>query len=100
MNGTTNLKLDNGIQQLEDWAGTAHQVHRNHLYKALFAIIDGSAADHYVVLQDKENANARFVLVREDLVLKVNYPADGSFGIDYIGPMDDAPGITLALAAL
>lgn len=100
MNGTTNLKLDNGLQQLEDWAGTAHQIHRNHLYKALFAITDNSVTNHYVVLQDKENTHARFVLVREDLVLKVNYPTHDSFGIDYIGPMDDAPGISLALAAL
>jgi hypothetical protein len=100
MNGTTNLKLDNGIQQLEDWAGTAHQTHKNHLYKALFAITDGSVANHYVVLEDKENTHARFVLVREDLVLKVNYPTPDSFNIDYIGPMDDAPGITRALQAL
>ena len=62
-------------------------------------ITDGSVTNHYVVLQDKENTHARFVLVREDLVLKVNYPTADSFGIDYIGPMDDAPGISLALQA-
>jgi hypothetical protein len=99
LNGGKHLKLDNGLQQLEEWADNARQVHKNQLYKALFAVTDGSVCHSYGVLQDKENPNAHFVMVREDLVLKVNYPDSGSFGISYIGPMEDAPGISLALQA-
>jgi hypothetical protein len=99
MNGTKNLKMDNGMRQLEVWADTAHQVHKNHLYKALFAVTDGSVANHYAVLRGTEETT-RFVLVREDLVLKVTYPDADSFTIDYIGPMDDAPGIGPALQTL
>src|SRR2546422_2104084 len=100
MNGTQNLKMDNGMQQLEVWADTAHQVHKNYLYKALFAVTDGSVAQRYTVLHSKEETTARFVLVRDDLVLKVTYPDADTFAIDYIGPMDDAPGIGLALQTL
>jgi hypothetical protein len=95
-----NLKLDNGLQQLEDWADAAPHIHKNQLYKALFAVTDGTVHHNYGVLQDKENPNAHFVLVREDLVLKVNYSGPGAFEIAYIGPMEDAPGIGLALQAL
>jgi hypothetical protein len=94
------LTLDSGLRQLEEWADTAHQVHKNQLYKALFAITDRSVSHRYAVLQDTEDSRAHFVLVREDLVLKVNYPDDGTYGISYIGPMDDAPGIIPALQAL
>ena len=99
-NGGKHLKLDSGLQQLEEWAETARQAHKNQLYKALFAVTDGSVCGSYGVLQDKEIGNAHFVLVREDLVLKVNYPDADSFGILYIGPLEDAPGLDLALEAL
>ena len=98
MNGKT-LKLDSGWQQLEEWADNARHLEKNHLYKALFAITDGSVGHHYGLLQDKEDPHAHFILVREDLVLKVNYPDRDSFGISYIGPLEGAPGISLALQA-
>ena len=93
------LKMNTGLQHLDEWAETAGQVHKNQLYKALFAITDGSVASSYGVLQDKENPNAQFVLVREDLVLKVDYPDTDSFGITYVGPLVGAPGLGLALEA-
>jgi hypothetical protein len=94
------FKLDSGLQELEKWADRARQVQKNQLYKALFAVTDGSVCHTYGVLQDTEDANARFVLVREDLVLKVNYSDQDSFGILYIGPLEGAPGLNLALDAL
>jgi hypothetical protein len=100
MNGDNNLKLDSGLQQLEEWADNARHIEKNQVYKALFAVIDGSVIQHYGVLADKEDPIAHFVLVREDLVLKVTYRGGGSVGIDYIGPLADAPGISLALQAL
>ena len=94
------LKMNSGVQQLEDWTDSAGQVHKNQLYKALFAVTDGSVSSNYGVIQDKENENAHFVLVREDLVLKVDYPDAESFGISYIGPLENAPGLGMALEAL
>jgi hypothetical protein len=99
-NGRKNLRMDSGLQQLEEWAESARQVHKNQLYRALFAVTDGSVWSSYGVLRDKENHNAHFVLVREDLVLKVDYPDSESFGVLYIGPLADAPGLDVALEAL
>jgi hypothetical protein len=99
LNGDKNLKLDSGLPQLEEWADNARQAQKNQVYKALFAVTDGSVGHHYGVLADKEDPNAHFVLVREDLVLKVTYTDSASFGISYIGPLAGAPGISLALQA-
>jgi Family of unknown function (DUF6235) len=96
--GGKHFKLDGGIEQLETWAANARQVQKNHLYKALFAVTDGSVFSTHGVLQDTENPHAKFILVREDLVLKVSYSHD-SFGILYIGPLEGAPGLNLALDA-
>lgn len=96
---TSTLKLDSGLQHLEDWADTASQTEKNHLYKALFAVSGRTVHHHYGVLTDKENRNAHFVLVREDLVLKVNYSDQDTFDIAYIGSMAGAPGFDLALQA-
>ena len=92
-------KMSAGFEQLEEWADGASHVQKNQLYKALFTVTEGSVYHHYGVLQDKETLDARFVLVREDLVLKVNYPDTDSFGILYIGPLEGAPGLNLALEA-
>jgi hypothetical protein len=101
MNGNKNLKLDtSALRQLEEWADDARQTHKNQLYKALFAIADGTVGQHYGVLAGKENPGTHFVLVREDLVLKVDYLDGDSFGISYIGALEDAPGIDLVLQAL
>jgi hypothetical protein len=99
VNRDKHLTLD-GLQQLEDWADTARHIHKNQLYKALFAVTDGTVDRHYGVLQDTEDPDAHFIIIREDLVLKVNYPDRGSFGITYIGPLEDAPGINLALQTI
>jgi len=93
------LKMTSGLQHLENWAEGAGQTHKNQLYKALFAITDGTAASNYGIIHDKENPNAHFVLVREDLVVKVDYPDNESFGITYVGALVGAPGLGLALEA-
>jgi hypothetical protein len=98
-NYSINLKLESGLELLDEWAARARQTAKNHLYKALFAITDGSVYHRYGVLQDQENPNAHFVLVRDDLVLKVNYQSRESFGILFIGPLASAPGLDLALEA-
>ncbi|MFL6143015.1 MAG: DUF6235 family protein [Labedaea sp.] len=96
-NSGRRFRLDTGVRQLEDWADRARQGQKNQLYKALFAVTDGSVFRDYAVLEDVENPNAHFILVREDLVLKVVYTEPGSFGILYIGPLESAPGLDLAI---
>ena len=87
VNGDQHLKLDSGLRQLDEWADTARHIHKNQLYKALFAVTDRTVSHSYGVLQDTEDPRTHFILVREDLVLKVNYPDNSSFGISYIGPL-------------
>ena len=96
--GSRRFRLGYGLDYLEAWAASARQVQKNHLYKALFGVTDGSVFHTYAVLQDMENPHAKFILVREDLVLKVQY-TDDTFGIEYIGPLEHAPGLDLALDA-
>ena len=90
------FKLGTGLEQLEEWAGQARQSQKNVLYKALFAVIDGSVFNHYDVLRDALNSWEFFVLIREEIVLKICYTDATSFGILYIGPLKDAPGLDLA----
>jgi hypothetical protein len=98
-NSVKRFRLDTGLPQLEEWSDRARQAQKNVLYKALFAVTDGSVFRDYGVLQDVEDPNAHFVLVREDLVLKVVYAERDSFGILYIGPLESAPGLDVALDA-
>lgn len=101
ISGGRTVKLDNGLEVLEKWADKAGPAPKNVLYKALFAVTEGSVFHRYGVLQDTENANDFFVLIREDLVLKISYMEDGeSFGIRYIGHLEEAPGLDVVLDRL
>jgi hypothetical protein len=92
-----NFKLAVGLDQLEEWSDGARQAHKNVLYKALFSVTDGSVFYNYGVLRGAENHSEFFVLIREDLVLKIEFPDESTFGILYIGPLEGAPGLDLAL---
>jgi|RhiMethySRZTD1v2_1073278.scaffolds.fasta_scaffold4346606_1 hypothetical protein len=94
---TRTFKLTTGLEHLEDWSGGAGQAHKNILYKALFTVPDGSVFYNYGVLRAADNPFEFFVLIREDLVLKISFPDESSFGILYIGPLEGAPGLDLAL---
>ncbi|HET9139104.1 DUF6235 family protein [Actinophytocola sp.] len=91
------MRLSGGLEQLDEWAAEARQSQKNVLYKALFAVTEGSVYHRYGILVDPMNTSEHFVLVREDLVLKFRYEDAGSFGILYIGPLETAPGLDLAL---
>lgn len=93
------FRLGDGLEQLEQWSGAARQSAKNSLYKALFAVTDASVFRRYGVLRDTENPWNFFVLVREDLVLKIGYSDRDTFGILYIGPLETAPGLDVALEA-
>lgn len=86
------MRLDAGLDWIERWSPTAGQAAQNALYKALFAIADGSVFSAYLTIADLDEAEEFFVLVRGDLVLKVRLGYPDAFGIVFIGPMREAPG--------
>ncbi|HET9141405.1 DUF6235 family protein [Actinophytocola sp.] len=92
-----NYRLTDGTEQLDAWSEQAGQAAKNALYKALFAVTDGSVFRAYGVLPDRQSAQEHFVLVREDLVLKVSFTDEDAFAIRYIGALDGAPGLDLSL---
>ena len=101
VNGNTTAKLNAGIETLEQWAADARHVQKNLLYKALFSVTEGSVFERYAVLQDTQNPLEHFVLVREDLVVKIGFQPDcEGFGIQFIGPLEDAPGLAVLLDGL
>lgn len=88
--GRRRFRLDMGMARLETWAATAGQIDKNAVYKALFAVSDGTVFQNYKVLDDVHQAREFFIMVRRDLVVKISYHEADAFGILYIGPIDDA----------
>jgi hypothetical protein len=93
------FRMDTGRDVLEDWAEEAGQSKKNAIYKALFAVTDGSVFRTYRIVDDFQRANEFFVIVKDDLVLKVRVHCFDSFGIVYIGPSAKAPHLNLGFAA-
>jgi Family of unknown function (DUF6235) len=85
------FRMDTGLDILEHWADTATQSAKNAVYKALFAVSDGSVFQVYRTVDDMQRANEYFVLIKKDLVLKIRVNCFDSFGIAYIGPGDLNP---------
>ncbi|MFL6142299.1 MAG: DUF6235 family protein [Labedaea sp.] len=79
------FRLEAGVDVLEQWAATAHQAHKNVVYKALFAISDGSVFRDYIVFDDANHAGEYSVLVRDDLIIRVAVHGLDAFAIRYIG---------------
>jgi hypothetical protein len=98
--GNTNrplLRMDTGIDVLEEWADGANQQDKNAVYAALFAMADRTLLRSHRVVDDGLQLDAFFVLLSGDLVLKMRMHCFDSFGIVYIGPHAGAPGLTSAL---
>jgi uncharacterized protein DUF6235 len=93
------FRMETGIEVLEKWAEGTRQSRKNVVYRALFAVADGSVFRTYRIVDDFQHANEFFVILREDLVLKVRVHDFDSFGIVYIGPGVDAPRFELGSAA-
>lgn len=83
---STRFRLETGIEVLEDWAMTASQSRKNGIYKALFAMLDGSLFRTYRIVDDYQRPNELFVIVKDDLVMKIRVNCFDSFGIVAIGP--------------
>lgn len=87
------LRLSSGLSWLDEWSATAGQIEQNAVYEALFAVADGSAFWAYRTFDEDAGTHEFFVVVRDNLVVKIAFTAHDAFGITYIGPLADAPGL-------
>ena len=85
----TPFRLETGLDVFEDWAATAPEAQRAAIHKALFAMVDGTLFRTYRVVDDYQRPNELFVIVTDDLVMKVRVNCFDSFGIVHIGPPAD-----------
>ncbi len=78
-------RLNLGMHRLEEWAASATQVEKNVVYDALFAVLNGTVFSNYRILNDLERTREFFVIVRDNLVVKIRFCDSEEFGIEYIG---------------
>jgi hypothetical protein len=81
-------QMETGSEVLEEWTETAGQADRNAVHKALFAMQDGSLFHTYRVVADVQLPNELYVIVKDDLVLKLRVNSRDSFDVVGIGPRD------------
>jgi hypothetical protein len=96
-NGATgpHFRLDTGLSLLEQWSATASQTQKNSVYKALFAVTDGSVFRRYIVFDDREHSREFSVMVKEDLVIKIRILDVDAFAIRYIGTLASESNVDL-----
>ncbi|OZM71922.1 hypothetical protein CFN78_17390 [Amycolatopsis antarctica] len=92
-------RLTTGLQRLELWAATADQGERNRVYDVLFAVADGSVFWRYRVMRDAHRPGEFSVVVRDDLIVKVDFPAPACFAILYVGTRGNAEGLDVDVDA-
>jgi hypothetical protein len=90
VNGTPRFRMESGLDVLDVWAETASQTKKNAIYTALFAMQDGSLFRTYRVIDDFQRPNEVFVIVKDDLVMKVRINCVDSFDIVAIGRCGNA----------
>lgn len=83
-------RLERGLDVLDRWADTADTCDKVLVYQALFSMVDGSLFREYRIFDDFQRPNELFVVVEDDLVLKLRINCLDSFGILHIGPCDQA----------
>lgn len=91
------FRLNTGLALLERWAITANQTHKNAIYKALFAVTDGSVFRSYIVFDDRDGSREFSVMVKEDLIMKICIEDFDAFGIRYIGPVGSPSNLDLGI---
>lgn len=82
----THFRLETGLEVLEDWTQTAPQSQKNAVHQALFAMVDGTLFRNYRVVDDYQRPSELFVIVKDDLVMKIRVNCFDSFGVVHIGP--------------
>jgi uncharacterized protein DUF6235 len=89
------FRLDAGLDLLEKWAETANQSRKNAVYKALFAVTDGSVFANYIVFEDRDQARAFSVMIKEDLIMSITIEDVDSFAVRYVGPLGAVQSVDL-----
>jgi hypothetical protein len=87
------FRLASGLEVLDEWSLTATQAERNAANAALFAVIEKTVFAKYDVVDDVAKTMEFFVFARSDLIVKIHVHDLGSFGIVYVGPAAEAPGL-------
>lgn len=87
------FRLTSGLEVLDKWSLTAIQAEKNAVNRVLFAVVEKSVFTEYDVVDEAEKTMEFFVFARSDLVVKIHVYDLGSFGIVYVGPAVDAPGL-------
>lgn len=87
------FRLTSGLEVLDEWSLTAAQADRNAANRALFAVVEKTVFAEYDVVDDSEKTMEFFVFARNDLVVKIHVHDLSSFGIVYVGPAVEAPGL-------
>ncbi|MGH3760491.1 DUF6235 family protein [Actinophytocola sp.] len=87
----TKFRMETGLDVLDEWSETAGQAKKNAVYKALFAMQDGSLFRQYRIVDDFQRPNELYAIVRDDLVLKIRVNCFDSFGIVHIGQPGSSP---------
>jgi uncharacterized protein DUF6235 len=87
------FRLTSGLEVLDEWSLTATQAEKNAAHRALFAVVEKTVFTEYDVVDDVKKTMEFFVFARDDLVVKIHVHGLGSFGIVYVGPAVEAPGL-------
>ena len=87
------FRLASGLELLEEWSRRATQVEKNVVDEVLFAIVGRSVFTDYDVVDDVRKTMEFFVLAKCDLTVKIRVHSLESFGIGYVGPTCEAPGL-------
>lgn len=81
----SHFRLETGLDILDDWAAAASQSQRNAVHAALFAMVDGTLFRTYRVVDDFQRPSELFVIVKDNLVMKIRINCFDSFGVVSIG---------------
>jgi Family of unknown function (DUF6235) len=90
------VRMQTGLDVLEKWSENATQRELTTVYAALFAMTERSLLRTYEVIDDSVELSEFFVMLPDDLVLKMRVHSFESFGLLYVGPRADAPGLRKA----
>jgi Family of unknown function (DUF6235) len=85
-------KLRAGLGHLDRWSSSSKQAVRNSVYRALFAIGDGSVFRAYRTMRRPSSGEMQ-VQVRDDTVVAVRLAGDNAYDIEFIGDPQEAPDI-------
>lgn len=86
------MRLRSGLSHLERWSATSGQAVRNAVYRALFAVGDGSVSRAYRTMR-RQSSGEMQVEVRDDTVVTVRVTDEDAYDIVYIGDPEKAPEI-------